>query len=311
MKVTGSRKEKGASSASFFTMWYVKFWAKILDGKVVPRDILENFLKIQFVGLKYASPRTHKALAGIPDSALAKISSMFLSCYPLRKLCPIVVNLGFFYDRMIEYSRAVSLPIGKREISLDIGSGYSIFPSYLAIHSHVVSVDVERATVTFQKRAAKAMGNGVSERVECVRADSSRFPFIDDSFDRIFVISTIEHVELDSSLARESGRTLKVGGQCFLSFPFSLSMQEPMINPYFQRSYTKEMMLERIVNPSMLSLQEFSTALRTSIGTFLNMVPGWFVLKDLALFSSWSKLEMSLFKGREGTLALVRLIKHS
>jgi len=292
-------------------MWYLKFWTKALDGKAVPKDILRGFLGIQFVGLKYASPRSHKALAGVSDSVLAKISSIFLSCYPLRKLCPIVVNLGFFFDRMIEYSKAVDLPIGKCEILLDIGSGYSIFPSYLATLSHVVSVDIERATVTFQKRAAKAMGNGVSERVECVRADSSRLPFKDDSFDRIFVISTIEHIALDSSLARESGRTLKIGGHCFMSFPFSLSMKEPMINPYFQRSYTREMMLERIVNPSMLSLEEFSTVIKTSIGTFLNMVPGWFVLKDLALFSSWFKLETSLFKGREGTLALARLMKHS
>jgi ubiquinone/menaquinone biosynthesis C-methylase UbiE len=296
-------------SAAFLTLWYMQFWAKALNSSFIPKTILKNFLKIQFVGLKSASSRSSKALQWISESALEKISSLFFDCFPLRKVAPVTVNLGFFFDRMIEYSTALNRPIKQGEILLDVGSGYSFLPTYLGSHSYTISLDIDKTAMIFQRKVSKTMEKGISEKVDCVVADSTKLPFKDESFHRIFVVSTIEHIDRDNILAKESGRILRKGGRCFMSFPFSNLAVKPMVTPYFQRFYTKKMVLDRIVIPSLLSLEELSTVIKTSLCSFCNMIPGWFIFKDVLIYSTVFRLEMSLSKSKEGTLALINLVK--
>ena len=288
------------------------FWNKALKSDYLRQTILKKFLEGSFGRLR-SLPRARRALPWMQShDRIKKISSIFLNCYPLRKLIPIVVNLGFFFDRMIEYSIAIrGSSINSGEVLLDIGSYYSCFPSYLASHSYTISLDINRDAMIFQNKVSKIMGKDISEKLELVIADATRLPFRDDYFDKIFVISTIEHVEKDNLVAKESGRVLKKNGFCVMSFPFSKTAKEPRFKPYFQRFYTKKLILDRIVTPSLLSLEELSTFCKTFLSSFYHVVPeGWFIFKDLVIGLTLSKLEeIFLSKDKEGTLSVVKLRK--
>lgn len=288
------------------------FWNNALKSEYLPQAILNKFLEGSFGRLR-STARIRCALPWISELLIIKISFIFLNCFPLRKLIPIVVNLGFFFDRMIEYSIAWrSSPINRGEVFLDVGSGYSCFPSYLASHSYTISLDINRNAMIFQNKVSKTMGKNISERLECVIADCTRLPFRDYSFNRIFVISTIEHVEKDNILAKESGRVLKKDRYTAMSFPFSKLAREPQISPYFQRFYTRKMILERIIIPSLLFLKEFSTFNKTFLSSFYAAVPqGWFIFKDLVIGLTLFKLEeIFLSKDKDGTLGVIKLCKN-
>lgn len=298
-------------TASSLTLWYLRFWDTALKSEYLPQTTLEKFLQGS-LGRFRETARARRALYWISNTVLQKTSSILLNCFPLRKLIPFVVNLGFFFDRMIEYSVASrSPPINSAEILLDIGSGYSFFPSYLASRSYTVSLDIDRNAMIFQKTVSKSMGKTISQRLECVIADSTKLPFMDNCFDNISVISTIEHIEKDNTIAKECGRVLKKGECCVMSFPFSKLAKEPQIEPYFQRFYTRKMIEERIIIPSLLSLEELSTFHKTFLSSFYSIVPdGWFIFKDLIIGLFLLKLEeIFLSKDKEGTLAVIKLRK--
>lgn len=288
------------------------FWNSALKSKYLPQTILKKYLDGNFGRLR-STARVRRALPWVSESTLTKISSIFLNCFPLRKLIPVVVNLGFFFDRMIEYSIALrSAPINSGEVLLDVGSGYSCFPSYLSSQSFAISLDINRNAMIFQSKVSKTMGKNISERLECVIADSTRLPFRDDSLGKIFVISTIEHIAKDSIIAKECGRVLKKDGCCVMSFPFSKSAKKSLIKPYFQRFYTRKMILDRIVVPSRLSLEKLFTFSKTFLSSFYAAVPeGWFIFKDLVIGLTLFKLEgIFLPKDKEGKLAVIELRKH-
>jgi ubiquinone/menaquinone biosynthesis C-methylase UbiE len=214
---------------------------------------------------------------------------------------------------MIEYSTALrSAPISGREVVLDVGSYYSFFPSYFSSHSYTISLDINRNAMIFQRKVAKTMGKNISERLECVIADSTKLPLRDDTLDKVFVISTIEHIAKDSITAKECARVLNNDGCCVMSFPFSKSAKKSQIEPYFQRFYTRKMILDRIVVPSMLSLEKLFTFSKTFLSSFYAAVPqGWLILKDLVIGVTLFRLEeIFLPKSKEGTLAVIELRKH-
>lgn len=298
-------------SASSFTLWYLRFWNTLLKSEYLPRSLLEKFLERSF-GRFTETERARRMFPWLSESLLQKVSSIFLNCFPLRKLIPFVVNLGFFFDRMVEYSIALrNTTIHRGEVLLDIGSFYSFFPSYLASRSYTISLDISRDAMIFQKKASKSMGKTVSQRLECVIADCTMLPFKNESFGKVFVISTIEHIEKDKIVAKESGRVLKKSGMCVMSFPFSKLARDPQIRPYFQRFYTRETIQERIIVPSLLSLEELANFRKTFVSLFYSVVPeGWFIFKDLTVGLTLFKLEeIFLSKNKEGTLSAIKLRK--
>lgn len=298
-------------TALSLTLWYLRFWNTALKSEYLPETILEKFLEGSFGRFRETS-RARRLLPFISEPLIKKISSIFLNCFPLRKLTPFIVNLGFFFDRMVEYSIALrNSPTNNGEVLLDVGSGYSFFPSYLASHSYTISLDMNRNALIFQKKVSKSMGKTISQRLECVIADSTRLPFKDDSVSKVFVISTIEHIEKDDMIAKESGRVLKKYGYCVMSFPFSQLAREPQIKPYFQRFYTRKMIQNRIVTPSLLSVEELSTFRKTFLSSFYSIVPdGWFIFKDLIIGLFLLKLEeIFLSEDNEETLAVIKLRK--
>lgn len=301
------------SSMSILTLWYLIFWNKALKSKYLRQTVLKRILEGSFGRLR-STARMRKALPWMNSrERIAKFSFIFLNCLPLRKLIPIIVNLGFFFDRMIEYSIALkSSPIKCGEVLLDIGPYYSCFPSYLAFHSYTIAIDINRDSMNFQNKVSKIMGRSISGRLECIVADATRLPFRDDAFDKIFVISTIEHIEKDDLVARESGKVLKKNGSCAISLPFSKSVKKTQIAPFFQRSYTRKMIQDRIIIPSLLSLEGFFTFSNTFVSLFYAAVPqGWFIFKDLVIGLALFKLEEIVSsKDKEGPLAIIELRKH-
>jgi SAM-dependent methyltransferase len=291
---------------SAITLWYLKFWNSALKSKKLPPGILMNLFDGEFTSLK-SSPRGHQILRWISDSKLAAISRMFLECYPLRVLSPYIINLGFFFDRIVEYSFALKdIRFRAGDISLDIGSGYSCFSTYLAYVSSSVSIDLNRNTLIFQKKTAETMGKEISRKFECVRADSTRLPFCDNALDHVFAISTIEHIRTDYIVAKECGRVLQRNGIFFLSLPFSEPPRENQVSPFFQRFYTAEMISERIVKPSMLSSERLNFS-----SPFLRTLPqGWFILKDLLLATARSSEAERTRSRIKEALVLIMLRKH-
>ena len=298
--------------ASSLILWYFKFWNSAFKNEDIPRFLLEEHLEKSFGRLR-ETDRLRHAIPWLTDSLLKKVSSLFLNCFPLRKLIPHVVNLGFFFDRIVEYKVALrSSTIHRGDVLLDIGSAYSFFPSYLASLSYTISLDMNKDAMIFQKKASKSIGKTISQRLECVIADCTRLPFKDESLSKVFLISTIEHIDKDNIVAKESGRVLKKNGECAISIPsFSKIPREPQTRPYFQRYYTIETFRERIIIPSSLSVKKISNFCKTFVSLFYSLVPqGWFIFKDLVIGLTLSKLEeILLSRNKEGTLSVLKLRK--
>lgn len=283
----------------------------MLRSEYIRYPFLRRFLEAGF-GRFIERERGRRMFPWISESLLQKVSFIFLNCPPLRRLVPFVVNMDFFFDRIIEYSTALrNTTIHRGEVLLDIGSGYSFYPSYLASRAYTISLDISLDVMIFQKKASKSMGKPVSQRLECIIADCTMLPFKNGSMDDVFVISTIEHIEKDNTVAKECGRVLKRGGMCAMSFPFSKLARDSQTKPYFQRFYTREAIQERIVIPSQLSLEELFNFRKIIVSFFYSVVPdGWFILKDLAIGLTLSKLEeILLSRNKGGSLSVIKLRK--
>lgn len=213
---------------------------------------------------------------------------------------------------MVEYPVALGKkPLSREETFLDIGSGYGFFPTYLSSYSYTICSDIDREVMIYQKKASKSIKKAVPQELDCIVADCTRLPFKSEVFSKVFIISTIEHIEQDRMVARESGRVLCENGFCSISFPLSKFARPPQSMPYYERSYTSEDVMERIVIPSSLSLEEQLSFRKTFVSYFYKIVPeGWFIFKDLIVGLALFKLDESgLAVGNNGALSIIKLRK--
>ena len=134
------------------------------------------------------------------------------------------------YWRVREYPLALEyLSPQKDEWTLDIGSP-KLLSAYLADHCgvHVVALDVfDDKGLTDTAFFARATGN---PRLHVLIGDGRKLPFGDASFDKVYSISVLEHVNPpqggDQTALKEIARVLKPGGSLVVTFPFSPSYFE-------------------------------------------------------------------------------------
>jgi len=62
------------------------------------------------------------------------------------------------------------------------------------------------------------------ERTQFMVADGRRAPFIDETFDFVFLNAVLEHIPENSEAAREAARILKPGKRCIVIVPTTLSV---------------------------------------------------------------------------------------
>lgn len=138
---------------------------------------------------------------------------------------------------------------------LDTGSGWSIFPTYLAkVGFLVTAVDTD---VTQMTCVSPFLARLASAEVHYEVGDVVNLDFPDDTFDRVYCISVLEHLEeetrngkpfnahkrnLDVIAIREMLRVLKPGG--FLAITLDWSEQ-----PNNLRSYRFDDITARLVKP--------------------------------------------------------------
>jgi SAM-dependent methyltransferase len=176
---------------------------------------------------------------------------------------------GLDYVRCIEFPmvyKALDIKPGMRH--LDIGCRDSVFPLYIAREGgaevHALDLDV---TVGRQAELARRLGAGNGSLVP-MRGDVRRLPYADGTFDRISLVSVIEHVpgDGDAQGMAELGRVLKPGGLLVLTVPFAFTekdffMDEKVYSQdyhgepvFFQRHYDDPGVDRRLIGPSGLSV---------------------------------------------------------
>jgi SAM-dependent methyltransferase len=170
---------------------------------------------------------------------------------------------GIDYSRLVEYPLAYSqLELGKKDLILDVGSSDSIFPIFLASLGHKVhAIDIDQKVMKLQDYASKL---GTPNLLVSIQ-DVTKLRYPDGYFDKITVISSIEHVlpikDGDVKAIREISRALRIEGQVIVTVPYGDNFETKWShskmsgNSSLMRKYDETAVSERLVKPSSLILE--------------------------------------------------------
>lgn len=104
----------------------------------------------------------------------------------------------------------------KSEKILDIGCGDGVW--YLWLRKKGVEViGIDLSEHDLNKLRERAEKSNIS--CEIAKADAQKMPFENNAFDKIYSISTFEHIENDEEAFREASRALKTNGVFVISIP--------------------------------------------------------------------------------------------
>lgn len=124
----------------------------------------------------------------------------------------------------LEYSYHVLGDVSGQRV-LDIGCGSGMNSVLVAKHgAHVTGIDISPSLTRLAARRADV--NGVADRVRVMVTSAHDLPFADDSFDVVFGMAILHHLDL-SAVAREVRRVVRRGGRAIF--------QEPVRNSAFVR----------------------------------------------------------------------------
>jgi SAM-dependent methyltransferase len=202
----------------------------------------------------------------------------------INGLKALVYCYGLSASRYVEYAAAfafLSRSVRQNDTIVEVGCGHSIHPSFWQrLGLDVLIVDTNRDALKWQRGKDNEMAN---TSFSAVLADMRYLPFGEGSIDGASCISAIEHISDDGDVkaAFEIGRILKDDGVCIVSFPLSSRYRShfqrhwaagipplmqslfgfclPIIlrklrvdrtGSYFERFYSHEDIMKRIVNPS-------------------------------------------------------------
>lgn len=95
---------------------------------------------------------------------------------------------------------------------LDVGCGGGLFAEEVArLGCRVTGVDLSPRSIEIAKQHAEQTGLGISYDI----AEADRLPFPDSSFDLVYCVDVLEHVNDVSRVVAESARVLRTGGMYF------------------------------------------------------------------------------------------------
>jgi SAM-dependent methyltransferase len=118
-----------------------------------------------------------------------------------------------WYEHWHRYLFAAPLAAGRRVLDVACGEGYG--SALLAgTAQHVTGVDIAPAVIEHARARYAATDN-----LEFHRADGSRLPFADASFDVVTSFETLEHISAQEAFLDEIRRVLRPGGLLVLSCP--------------------------------------------------------------------------------------------
>jgi SAM-dependent methyltransferase len=201
-------------------------------------------------------------LINLPSFARTLDYYWFTSAFRAGKAFPRI-DLSRCLEYPLVYER-LDLHDGHRV--LDVGSGYSIFPLYLAatrrFQVYITDSETHLPNVLAFHRA-KLAKLGLSDdlvkgQVVVEHQDARHLTYPDASFERVSCISVIEHLSEDGDgvAACEIGRVLRPGGIAVLTFPYAHQYEERPFSSwveYFERSYDDSAIEKRLIEPSGLS----------------------------------------------------------
>jgi len=153
----------------------------------------------------------------VPPSRLA----LYLAA---ARVDPRLYVLGLGGTRYFEYPWVLGQVerLGRRLRLLDVGSGPSFLPAYLAQQGHlVVTADADAAQLGVQARFAVRAGS--AGRLLPAVVDATRLGVLDGSVDCVTCVSVLEHVPDagDARAVAELARTLRPGGSLLLTLPYA------------------------------------------------------------------------------------------
>ncbi len=127
---------------------------------------------------------------------------------------------------------------------------------------------------------------GAPGRLRGAVADVRSLPFLDDSFDAIYSMGTIEHFDETEQAVREMRRVLKPGGRAIIGVPnrhdpflrplFATALQTVGLYGYgFEKSYSRRALRQMLERSGLQVVSE----------TAILFIPGWLRMLDLACHS--------------------------
>lgn len=181
------------------------------------------------------------------------------------------------YWRTLEYREVVrEANFQPRDQVLDIGSP-KLLSLYLAqrIGAGVYATDIDDYFIP-EYSLMRELAGVSPEKYQLKAEDGRKLSFGDESFDKVYSISVIEHIPAqgDSECAREIARVLKQGGRCYITVPFSPTGRVDYVEKpfywsefsettdagkiFFQRAYNEVDLYQRIIRPSGLVLKKLT-----------------------------------------------------
>ncbi len=163
----------------------------------------------------------------------------------IRSICNLGIYPHPFFTRSplkaYEYFELTKdIPFTGEETVLDIGCGHGVQTTCLATKSKkVVGIDIAEKDLEAARRVAKFLDDRVDCEFRCVRLEQAHFE--ENSFDKIYSFSVLEHIANYDEVLRESYRVLKPGGQMVFSCDVLESIDDrEVIETHRKRFYVEQ-----------------------------------------------------------------------
>jgi len=146
-------------------------------------------------------------------------------------------------ERFVEYPW-IFTNIGEKENQkiLDIGVGSSIFPLVVASLGHdIYALDLEDSRSKDMKKLAQGI-----PFYHFIKGDATALPFKNSTFDNVFFISSLEHINFPKKAILEAERVLRKNGRLLITLPYGFKPENLKIDfSLYNKQTIKELTKDR------------------------------------------------------------------